>query len=209
MIYKDNTFYPSGAFFEPLPLPLKPIDFEFAKVRDMAFIDLVNSFRIPAVLIKADMEYSYAWRRTEELRRDIMDQKLQKLSDELLGSMLGVPAGHLAWKDICTTSSSTTQNTSFDKLRETLGNLLERKAPASFKLVSSTLMSERKQFRFPKSKKKRIRKKWSKRESNYRYEPMKQYYIINDTIYAHPSVIKKIKEGILTMSPNGLVEDQV
>lgn len=59
-------------------------------------------------------------------------------------------------------------------------------------IVTSFHLTETIQFRFPKSKKKRIRKKWSKNESNYRLAPSSNLYITNNTIYMHPETRKKI-----------------
>jgi len=48
------------------------------------------------------------------------------------------------------------------------------------------------QYRFPRSKKARIRKKWSKKLSNYKPDP--QVYQINDKLYAHPETVRRLKE---------------
>jgi hypothetical protein len=50
------------------------------------------------------------------------------------------------------------------------------------------------QYRFPKSKKKRIRKKWAKRPQNYRYHTEYQSVVIDGTIYVHPDVYELLKE---------------
>lgn len=55
------------------------------------------------------------------------------------------------------------------------------------------LKKEKYQFRFPKSKKKRIRKKWSKRESNFRY---KEFYLkIGNTLFVSKKMYDKIKKN--------------
>lgn len=42
------------------------------------------------------------------------------------------------------------------------------------------------QFRFPKSKKRRIRNKWAKRPENWR--PMRRAMIMGDMVLMHPSL---------------------
>jgi hypothetical protein len=54
---------------------------------------------------------------------------------------------------------------------------------------------ERVQFRYPKSKKLRIRKKWAKREENVRYEP-RAYLYNKDTILCHPAIAKRLRQEI-------------
>ena len=49
-------------------------------------------------------------------------------------------------------------------------------------LMVSELITE--QFRFPHSRKKRIRNKWTKRPQNWR--PSRQAYQIGDTLFMHP-----------------------
>ena len=44
------------------------------------------------------------------------------------------------------------------------------------------------QFRFPRSGKKRIRNKWSKREENFRRIPDPNFYIMGKRYICHPSV---------------------
>ncbi|MFA6959935.1 MAG: hypothetical protein WC205_04190 [Opitutaceae bacterium] len=70
---------------------------------------------------------------------------------------------------------------------EVLLDLLEKHGRKPFELSGEIKASEAlvEQFRFPKSKKKRIRKKWAKRPGNWR--PMKKVWVLEDgTIYAHP-----------------------
>lgn len=48
------------------------------------------------------------------------------------------------------------------------------------------------QFRFPRSKKKRIRKKWSKNPLNFK--PDEHVYISHDRCLAHPLIARLIME---------------
>ncbi len=43
------------------------------------------------------------------------------------------------------------------------------------------------QFRFPKTKKKRIQKKWAKQTHNFRQVPVNNAYVVGNTIIIHPS----------------------
>jgi hypothetical protein len=54
------------------------------------------------------------------------------------------------------------------------------------------------QIRFPKSKKKRIRKKWSKRPENWelRYDKSTKGYVLGDKMIVGPETFKRIKNVI-------------
>lgn len=58
------------------------------------------------------------------------------------------------------------------------------------RIVESLNMVE--QFRFPKSRKKRIRKKWSKRLENWR--PMRTAYVYENTVICHPKLAAALRE---------------
>ena len=63
-------------------------------------------------------------------------------------------------------------------------------------IIKSDLIGENKQFRFPRSKKRRIREKWAKNDKNYRVIP--KIYRIGDVIYCHSifyEELKKIESG--------------
>lgn len=66
-------------------------------------------------------------------------------------------------------------------------------------VISSPEAVKHVQYRFPRSKKRRIRKKWAKQEKNYQYEPMS--YLVNSgygrpQLICHPSVYNKISTEI-------------
>lgn len=54
------------------------------------------------------------------------------------------------------------------------------------------------QYRFPRSKKWRIRKKWTKDGLNFRTDvtPMDHFLVSADAAYAHPSLIEQLKRQI-------------
>jgi hypothetical protein len=59
-------------------------------------------------------------------------------------------------------------------------------------IISSELCVERIQFRFPRSKKSRIRNKWKKNDRNFKRIP--KIFKMGDTIIAHPSLIQQLKK---------------
>lgn len=71
------------------------------------------------------------------------------------------------------------------------------------KILVSTSLIEFYQFRFPKSKKKRIRKKWSKRKENYR-EKLKAVKL-GDILYVSPSFLEVLKKDAIQCDENDLL----
>jgi len=67
---------------------------------------------------------------------------------------------------------------------------------AGMEVFESELVLDYKQFRFPKSKKRRIKKKWTKREVNWRNFPGKKALIFNNKMFVHPETYKKIQEAV-------------
>lgn len=65
-------------------------------------------------------------------------------------------------------------------------------------ILESNHCADTRQFRFPRSKKKRIRKKWEKRPENYRRVPWK--YAIHDTrsglMVMHPLMAAELRRTI-------------
>jgi len=60
------------------------------------------------------------------------------------------------------------------------------------KILVSTTLIELYQYRFPKSKKVRIRKKWRKRKENYRERDVAVQFD-RDTLFVSPSLFEKFK----------------
>lgn len=66
--------------------------------------------------------------------------------------------------------------------------------------ISNTicLVADYKQYRFPKSKKKRIRAKWTKNKQNFRFEESDRVICIGDTVYMsqkqYDKFSKKLKQ---------------
>lgn len=63
-----------------------------------------------------------------------------------------------------------------------------------YKLMPNGFMVERGQVRFPRSKSRRIRKKWSKRFCNFGDVPMQKVWILKPQrmIVGHPKLIKSL-----------------
>ena len=61
-------------------------------------------------------------------------------------------------------------------------------------IIKSELCFKKVQFRFPRSKKARIRKKWSKNDKNYKQVPI--IYKMGETIIAHPSIIDQLNNDL-------------
>lgn len=61
-----------------------------------------------------------------------------------------------------------------------------------WRIVDNAMMQE--QYRFPKSKRRRIRAKWSRRDRNYR--PMLELAIVMDMVIGHPSVTETLRQTL-------------
>lgn len=59
------------------------------------------------------------------------------------------------------------------------------------KVVTSSLCVQRGQWRFPRSKKRRIRRKWAKVAGNHRDVPAS--YVLGDVLMCHPQVVNALK----------------
>jgi hypothetical protein len=68
-----------------------------------------------------------------------------------------------------------------------------------FRVVSSPLVvfTDRVQFKFPRSKKRRIRKKWAKRAINFKDVKRGGTVIVNGIMYCHPSIFHEIQKNIM------------
>jgi len=69
-----------------------------------------------------------------------------------------------------------------------------RTMSGNLKVIQNTYCTVRKQYRFPHSKKRRIRAKWAKRERNFRYTPSPYVYIMENHGIAmmHPATYQKL-----------------
>jgi len=65
-----------------------------------------------------------------------------------------------------------------------------------FKIIDSFAMRDKIQFRFPRSKKKRIRKKWAKQNKNYKFIPKQEMLIMGNQIICHPIIAQQIRDVV-------------
>lgn len=65
----------------------------------------------------------------------------------------------------------------------------------SWKVIGDPNLVTYGQFRFPKTKKARIQKKWRKDVRNYRTSPIRKIFFKNQCMIAHPSIVEQIKSG--------------
>ncbi len=59
--------------------------------------------------------------------------------------------------------------------------------------ISSANLTKRFQYRFPKSKRRRIRKKWQKDPKNWRTVPDDMIYLMGNRAICHPATLEKLK----------------
>lgn len=81
-------------------------------------------------------------------------------------------------------------NLTLDKIKETvklIGDIPDKKE-CPLKVFESVRLTKSKQVRFPISKKKRIRKKWTKNLKNWIVYPDPNYYRFGNQIFCHPSM---------------------
>lgn len=61
-----------------------------------------------------------------------------------------------------------------------------------FTLQPNDCLKKHRQVRFPKSKKKRMRKKWAKNPKNHDWTADEHVYIFGNNIIAHPETLAKL-----------------
>lgn len=103
---------------------------------------------------------------------------LQAFMQEQIFRNLAMPA-ELMEPDASNYASSALNMAQFQKMRA------EHFMPLT--VWENSCLTEHRQYRFPRSKKKRIRNKWLKDARNYRAEPMRGFWIMGGkTIIMHP-----------------------
>lgn len=70
-------------------------------------------------------------------------------------------------------------------------------------IVPNESLTRRQVLSKPKSKKKRIRKKWLKYPRKYHMVPRKEAIIFSDRIECHPDYIEHLKEGLEGLKGGG------
>lgn len=132
-----------------------------------------------------------------------MNDQSQKILDTMAAEMaVGFPMGplhDLMHLNAQATSSALQPNEPFTL--DTLEKLMDRRSSVPMlKIMMSDYCQDLVQFRFPKSKKRRIRQKWAKRIENYRTTPSKDFKMMGDTLLAHTSM-KPVLEAIVEAMP--------
>lgn len=61
---------------------------------------------------------------------------------------------------------------------------------------TSPMMADRVQVRFPRSKKRRIRRKWAKDPRNYRTVPSDEVWIVEGILVMHPAKLAQIRRDV-------------
>jgi hypothetical protein len=74
------------------------------------------------------------------------------------------------------------------------------------RIFESHYLTERRQVRFPKTKKKRIRAKWAKRASSYAEMPLDYFFMDRKAgiVYAHPVTAARIREKVAAIEAGKL-----
>lgn len=75
-------------------------------------------------------------------------------------------------------------------------------------VINCELLTERRQFRFPRSKKRRIREKWAKDFRNYRQEPSPHAVREGYQYFVHPRMRKRLVRKIkMALAEAGITRD--
>lgn len=75
-------------------------------------------------------------------------------------------------------------------------------------IIESKWLTKRVQVRRPKSKKRRIQKKWAKRDENFRSVPDEHIYLAAGRIICHPQMARELRERFLLDGELNLVARQ-
>ena len=73
------------------------------------------------------------------------------------------------------------------------GGMVNPQRVGGMLIVTSDAMVDRVRYRYCRSKKKRIKKKWAKDPRNYRNVPKTDVIVRFDTIVCHPAILDSIK----------------
>lgn len=63
-------------------------------------------------------------------------------------------------------------------------------------IIKSPHLVKRVQFRFPKSKRRRIRKKWAKQSKNFKTIPLDEIYRMGNSFVMHPRMAERLRAKI-------------
>lgn len=108
--------------------------------------------------------------------------------DRALCAGLGLPNGCVTEANASVTEDSTLNELRFIK------EILSKVPSLPPNIAPSDSLLE--QFRFPKSRKKRIRNKWAKRPENWRPARQGYYLAETNTVFVHPEIYEKLKKSM-------------
>ena len=80
---------------------------------------------------------------------------------------------------------------------------------AGFKVLTNPYMAttEYRQVRFPRSKKRRIRRKWAKQAKNFRTVDVANVFAMGNTLVMHPATLEKLKEKLLRLHEDKIARE--
>lgn len=119
---------------------------------------------------------------------DVFLREQAEQMDRALCARLGFPNGCVTEANASVTGDSNLNALSFIK------EILSKVPSIPTKIIASDSMLE--QFRFPKSRKKRIRNKWAKRPENWRPARQGYYMAETNTVYVHSEIYEQIKNSM-------------
>ena len=64
---------------------------------------------------------------------------------------------------------------------------------SGYRIVESLYLVKPIQVRFPRSKKKRMRKKWAKNPRNFTNKPSNEFLVSGDMIVGHPALVAELR----------------
>ena len=64
------------------------------------------------------------------------------------------------------------------------------------RIVTEPTLSKRVQVKFPKSKKRRMRKKWAKDQKNWKTVPLDTIYQMGNTLIMHPAMAERFRKVV-------------
>jgi hypothetical protein len=177
---------PPAAFFEPLYITPGDLTVDDIKYSVLGGMGLPASLLTPA-------ESRYAGRRVAD---EVFWQRLEKVQKDVEAGIFG------GYATTCVVANpSVTHDVTAESILEVAKKWPKATGPSRFILRPNRSLGERRQYRFPKSKKRRIRRKWAKRPENYRVFPDPRLYIMDDTIIAHPQTLARLYTALGIEAP--------
>lgn len=87
-------------------------------------------------------------------------------------------------------------NLTLNKIQETVELFRDLPEIPRLQIYENHYLTKSKQIKFPVSKKKRIRKKWTKNLKNWMSWPDPNYYRVGDQVFCHPAMAGVLRQQI-------------